>query len=460
MKKSSKPRARGSIEAAAVNAITAKGRLLADEERLDPAHTALVLIDIQNDFCDSAGVFGRLGADLGVMAPMAERTRVLLDAARNRGMLIVFVRATYDGEVLSGPLAETYHRRGFIHSQCPEGSFGADWYAGLAPNPRSPHEVVVTKHRFSAFCGSDIDLYLRANAIRSIVFTGVVTSGCVESTLRDAFFRDYSVVCASDCVAEASAARHGAALHKIEQAFGAVHDAETIAAIWQRSASSRPRFSAEAKRERALRDLAAQLDPAHCALALIDLQRDFCSADGALGRAGADLAAIAAAVKQAAKLLAAARASGMRVIHIRTEHNEASASEVSLLTGDGAAWCNAGIRGAEFVPEIAPRPGEWVVIKRRPSAYVDTRLDLLLRSNGLRCMLVGGVETPSAIESTVRDAAARDYYAVVAREAVAARGARMHLHAASLETMAHYFANCHAMAEILPALAAHASATA
>src|SRR5690606_21309431 len=130
--------------------------------------------------------------------------------------LILFVRATYDGEVLSGPLAETYHRRSFLESQCAEGSFGADWYGGLAPDPAAPNEVVVTKHRFSVFWGTDADLYLRANGIRTLVFAGVVTSGCVESSLRDAFFRDYYVVAASDCVTEASPERHGAALHKIE----------------------------------------------------------------------------------------------------------------------------------------------------------------------------------------------------------------------------------------------------
>ena len=107
-----------------MNAITEKGRLLTDEERLDPAHTALVLIDIQNDFCHPDALFGKLGNDLSMMPAMAERTRVLLQAARRKGMLILFVRATYDDEVLSAPLAETYHRRGFVDSQCLEGSSG------------------------------------------------------------------------------------------------------------------------------------------------------------------------------------------------------------------------------------------------------------------------------------------------------------------------------------------------
>jgi nicotinamidase-related amidase len=446
-----------------MTAVTEKGRLLTDEERLNPAHTALVLIDIQNDFCDPDGLFGRLGNDLSMMPAMAERTRALLDTARRKGMLVLFVRATYDGEVLSAPLAETYNRRGFVESQCLEGSFSADWYSGLGPDPAAPNEVVITKHRFSVFWGTDFDLYLRANQIRTLVFTGVVTSGCVESSLRDAFFRDYYVVCVSDCVAEASPARHAASLHKIEQAFGAVRDSADIAAIWERSTSAPPGFTAAAKRDRALRGLAARVDPAHCALLLIDLQRDFCSADGAIGRSVKDLTPVGASLKQASKLLTAARAAGMQVIHVRSECGELDASEVSLLAGhsaSGAQWCQPGTAGAAFMPEVTPRPGEWLVTKHRLSAFVDTRLELLLRSNGIRTLIVAGVSTPGAVESTVRDASMRDYYVVVARDAVAAPVDLMHLHAASLEAMSVYFADCRPAAEIIAALPAQRTAAA
>ncbi len=445
-----------------MNAITEKGRLLSDDERLDPAQTALVLIDIQNDFCHPGGVFGKQGHDLSIMQPMVEHTRVLLDAARRKGMLIVFVRATYDGEVLSGPLAETYHRRGFIESQCPEGSFGAGWYGGLAPDPEAPNEVAVTKHRFSAFWGTDFDLYLRANGIRSLVFAGVVTSGCVESSLRDAFFRDYYVVAAADCVAEASPERHTAALHKIEQAFGAVRDAAAIAAVWDRAPAVTPKFSAAAKRSQSLRGLPARLDPAHCALLLIGLQRDFCGPDGAMALAGDDLRPIEPALKAASTLLAAARASGMQVVHVRSEYGETDASGVSLLAREtgGIAGGVLGTPGANFMPEVAPRRDEWIVTKRRFSAFVDTRLELLLRSNGIRSVCVAGVATPCCVESTVRDASMRDYPVVVAREAVAAPARMSHLHAMSLETMALFFADCRPLAEILAVLSARATAAA
>jgi len=107
-----------------------------------------------------------------------------------------------------------------------------------------------------------------------------------------------------------------------------------------------------------------------------------------------------------------------------------------------------------------PRAREWIVTKHRASAFVDTRLELLLRSNGIASVLVVGVCTQCAVESTVRDAAMRDYHVVVAHDAVTAYGDTMHLHAASLETMARYFADCRPTAEIIAALPARATAAA
>lgn len=439
----------------ALSVVETKGRLLSDEERLDPAHTALVLIDIQNDFCHPEGAFGKLGHDLSMMPAMAERAGALLEAARRRGLLTLFVRATYDGEVLGAPLAETYHRRGFTESQCLEGSWDADWYGGLAPDPTRAQELVVTKHRFSAFWGTGIDLYLRSNGIRTVVLAGVVTSGCVESTLRDAFFRDYYVVAVRDAVAEASIERHDASLRKVEQAFGAVRLAEQVAAIWDKSNAPPIDISVEGKLKRALTTLPERVDPRHAALVLVDLQRDFCAPDGVMGKLGEDLADIQAAVRQAARLLEAARAVGMPVIHIKAEYAAADSSDVSLFTSravSGTFCCRPDTTGSDFMPEVAPRPGEWVVVKHRFSGFVDTRLDLLLRANGIRSIIVGGVATQCCVECTVRDASLRDYYVVVGREATGARGRMRHLHEASLEVMSLFFADCRGLDEIIAAM--------
>jgi nicotinamidase-related amidase len=435
--------------------VARKGRILSLEERLDPATTALVLIDLQNEFCHAEGAFARLGHDVSAMPAVAERTRRLLAAAREKNMVVLFVRATYDGEVLSGPLAETYNRRHFTNSQCLEGSWDADWYAGLAPREGATSEITIVKHRFSAFWGTEIDLVLRANNIRSLVFTGVVTSGCVESTLRDAFFRDYYVVCAEDCVAEASPERHNASLTKMRQAFGEVLKAEEIAALWSKAAPANG-ISMEAKAQRVLWDLGERIDPAHTALVLIDLQNDFCHPDGVMGRAGEDLAMMREAVRGSTRLLDWARGVGLRVIHVRAEYSEQDASDVSLFASrnaSGTACCRPGTWGAAVVDELVPHDGEWSVIKHRFSAFVDTRLDLLLRANGIRTIVVGGVATQCCVESTVRDASLRDYYVVVVKDAVGARGRMKHLHDASLETMSLFFAECLSLDELQKASA-------
>jgi nicotinamidase-related amidase len=432
------------VDATISQIVEHKGRLLSWNERLDPATTALVLIDLQNEFCHPDGAFGRLGHDVSMMPSVAERTHHVLAAARAKNMMIVFVRATYDGEVLSCPLAETYNRRNFTKSQCLEGSWDADWYAGLAPRPGSPNEITVTKHRFSAFWGTDFDLYLRSNGIRSLVFAGVVTSGCVESTLRDAFFRDYYVTCASDCLGEATLDRHMASLAKIKQAFGEVLNADEIVAVWSRAGPAASR-SMEWKERRILRNLADRIDHLHTALVLIDLQNDFCHPDGVMGQLGEDLTPMREAVAGAAKTLAWARQVGLHVIHVRAEYSHLDASDVSLFASreaSGTACCRPGTWGADFVDELKPHSGEWLVAKHRFSAFVDTRLDLLLRSNGIRTLIVAGVATQCCVESTVRDASLRDYYVVVVKDAVGARGRMKHLHEASLETMSLYFAEC------------------
>jgi nicotinamidase-related amidase len=422
--------------------IAQKGRILDFSERVDPRATALVVVDVQNDFCHPDGVFGKLGHDLTMMPAMAERLRALVDAARRREMLIIWVRATYDNVVTSAVLAETYNRRDFHASQCLEGSWGADWYGGVAPR-EAPNEVVVTKHRFSAFWDTPIDLYLRSNKIRSIVVTGVVTSGCVESTLRDAFFNDYYTVVASDCVAEASQERHDYALRKMGQAFGVVAPAADIIEVWDASHENARSWDIEVKRSNILRDLNQRIDPEHTALVLVDLQNDFCDPAGSMGKLGEGLEAIRAVLPIVASLLARARAAGVMVVHIKAEYGGANQSDVSLFSGAGVAataCCRPGSWGAEIVPEVTPLPGEPIEVKNRFSGFVDTGLEKLLRANGIRTLVVCGVATQCCVESTVRDAALRDFYVVVPRDSVAARTRMRHLHDASLETMGLFFA--------------------
>ena len=114
---------------------------------------------------------------------------------------------------------------------------GADYYANLRPEVNDP---VVVKHRYNAFLNTDLDKILRANGIRTTVFTGVSTNCCVESTAREAFMRDYYVVVVDDATASYSRELHQAALKTLDALFGEITSIAALTEIWNRTNNAPP----------------------------------------------------------------------------------------------------------------------------------------------------------------------------------------------------------------------------
>lgn len=207
------------------------------QEQAAPAHTALVMVDLQNDFVDPKGwvaeqqLPGFLG-DTGIAA-VVDRARVLLDAARRADVLRVFVRMIGDDKYLSGPMQALYARNhGHQRPTCvQEGTWGADWPDGLGPDG-GPRELVVDKHRYSAFIGTRLAQLLRSHDIRTIVVCGVATTGCVESTIRDGFMLDHYVVIAGDACGDYEQHRHEAALSKLGLSFATVVSVDDLLEHW------------------------------------------------------------------------------------------------------------------------------------------------------------------------------------------------------------------------------------
>jgi nicotinamidase-related amidase len=438
-----------------------KGQQLNLPERLDPARTALLIVDVQNDFIESDGVCGKEGNDLSSARPMIERLRDLIECARKTEVLIVYIQAIYDEPALGRPLAEQYARRGFHNSMCLSGTSGAEFVAEVTPSGL-PNEIVVKKHRFSPFGGSDIDLVLRSNGIKTVVITGIVTEVCVESTARDAFFRDYYVVEASDCVSSYSAERDAASKTALLRSFGRIVPSDEISAVWLQAGAGPRNWHAQAKRERLLTTLDQRVDPAHTALILIGLQNDFSHENGAMARRGAAIMGVRNAAAQALGLLRAAREAGVMIIHVQADY--ACAYQHVGFPGvhsdkpgnrESGELCQSGSWGAQFIDGAEPVGDEQVVTAHRYSGFVDTRLDLLLRSNDIRTIIVAGVSTNCEVDSTAREAAMRDYYLVIAADCVAADDAVAHLHAASLETIRRHFGLVVSRQEILNVWGAH-----
>jgi ureidoacrylate peracid hydrolase len=214
------------------------GEVLADlESKIQPPHTALVIIDMQNDFCEVGGLMADEGVDLQPVQEMAKQVMTVLDAARRVGVLVVFVRNVYSTEsnwYLSDPWLEVASRRysGESYTQrdaCPPDSWKADFYGDVRPLPSDP---VVTKHRYSAFYSTDLDLILRNHGIRTVVMVGVATNVCVETSVREAFVRDYYVVVPHDATAAYSPDAYEASLRNVAMHFGQVVAAEDILTAW------------------------------------------------------------------------------------------------------------------------------------------------------------------------------------------------------------------------------------
>jgi ureidoacrylate peracid hydrolase len=205
------------------------------DEKVEPRHTALLVIDVQNDFCAAGGMMDREGQDLSDVQEMAAALPRLLDTARSAGVLVVFVRNVYsteDNHYLSDVWLEQAARRRSgsytVWPVCGAGSWEGDFYA-VRPLPDEP---VVTKHRFSAFHNTDLETVLRAHSIRSVVLAGVATNVCVETTAREAFVRDYYVVFLSDGTATYDRASHEATLNSIDRFFGQVATIDDVVTCW------------------------------------------------------------------------------------------------------------------------------------------------------------------------------------------------------------------------------------
>jgi ureidoacrylate peracid hydrolase len=205
------------------------------DELLDPRQSALIVVDMQNDFCDSAGSLARAGSDPGLIQAMAPRLLRLLDAARRVRLPIIHVRTEHSPWTDSESWIGRHKDRPRV--VCFPKSWGADYFPGFEPvtddgHDPSSHEFVITKHRYSGFVGTDLDLVLRSQRIRSVIMTGEATNVCVESTARDAFMRDYRVAFVADCTASTVQAAHDATLFTIDRHFGTVVNSDEVIAAW------------------------------------------------------------------------------------------------------------------------------------------------------------------------------------------------------------------------------------
>ena len=209
-------------------------------ERLQPARTALLIIDMQKDFCLDGFATSRAGRPLDAARAIIPALAEMLAAARETAVLVCHVGfwTLLDHGSDSGPWLAQRRRATYASDKiCIAGTEGAEIIDELTPQEG---EIIIRKHRYSAFKGTDLDMLLRARGIETVVPTGVSTNVCVESATRDAFEYNYYVCVPRDGVASWNMDLHDATLQTIDARFGLLTECQEVMNIWRAAAASQP----------------------------------------------------------------------------------------------------------------------------------------------------------------------------------------------------------------------------
>jgi ureidoacrylate peracid hydrolase len=197
---------------------------------LKPSETAVIVVDMQNAYATKRGYVDIAGFDVTGAASAINQTKKVLDVARAAGMTVIYFQNGWDKDYLEagGPGSPNWHKSNALKTmrQRPElagtllakGTWDYAIVDGLSPEPG---DLVVPKTRYSGFFNTNVDSLLRARGIRTVVFVGVATNVCVESSLRDAFHLEYFGVVLKDATHHLGPAFiQDASLYNIEKFFG------------------------------------------------------------------------------------------------------------------------------------------------------------------------------------------------------------------------------------------------
>jgi nicotinamidase-related amidase len=201
------------------------------------SETALLMIDMQNGFLHPEGWTARMRGGVGPsLAATIEPAARTLAAARAAGLPVIHTQHGWEpGYADGGFLVDEIYPR--MLADLPQegrydmvkGSWDVDFLAALAP---LPGEHVIPKNRYDAFIGTALERLLMRLKVRTLVVGGVVTTVCVESTVRDAAMRDFRVYLVGDAIGDSDAAAHEDGLARLSRMFGHLVSSEAVADAW------------------------------------------------------------------------------------------------------------------------------------------------------------------------------------------------------------------------------------
>ena len=179
---------------------------------LDASQTALVVVDMQNAYASPGGYLDLAGFDISGARAAVEQCRRAVEAARRGGLQVVYLQNGWDAEYVEagGPGSPNWHKSNALKLMRQREELrgkllakgGWDYALVEALRPQAG-DLVVPKSRYSGFFNSSLDSALRSRGVRNLVFCGIATNVCVESTLRDGFFLEYFGVLLEDATHQA-----------------------------------------------------------------------------------------------------------------------------------------------------------------------------------------------------------------------------------------------------------------
>lgn len=212
-----------------------------------PERTAVIVVDMQNAFVSKGGMFDLAGVDISNALSVIDSNQRLLKCCRQAGVQVVYLQMSYRPDLSDAGDVQSpnYHKELGIMTMRKRPDLGGkllvdgtwDWRIVDALSPE-PNDWVVRKSRYSGFCGTDLEQRLRKANIQHLLFTGVATNVCVESTARAAFFAEFWPILIEDAVNHSGPDfNRQAAVWNFENVFGWVTDTNHVIAALEAATS-------------------------------------------------------------------------------------------------------------------------------------------------------------------------------------------------------------------------------
>ena len=199
------------------------------KDKINPKHTALIVIDIQNDFASPEGLLAKGGRDMSMVAPMIEKIQKTISVAEQAEIPVFYTQQIYDRSKLTDLQKEQYDLDG-KYITCDVNTDGYKFYK-INSNP----EFTFIKYNYNIFSNPELEKTLNKRGIKTLVIAGMDTYWCVETAIRNAFDLGYSVVVPEDLLAcnGKHLDLHNRTLELVKRTFGVVTHSSEINSIWE-----------------------------------------------------------------------------------------------------------------------------------------------------------------------------------------------------------------------------------